>query len=66
MKASKQWIEAGSGGRERVGKVYVEILGCEDLPNMDSLTLDVRDATDAFACIVFEDAIVNTGKWQRL
>jgi hypothetical protein len=58
---SKNWVEAGSGGREKVGKVYLEILGCEGLPNMDNLTLDVRDATDAFASIVFEDAIVSTG-----
>ena len=29
---SKQWIEAGSGD---VGKVYLEILSCHDLPNLD-------------------------------
>ncbi|GKY95063.1 hypothetical protein MPSEU_000470500 [Mayamaea pseudoterrestris] len=57
---SKNWVEAGSGGRERVGRVYLEILGCDKLPNMDSLTLDLRDATDAFVSVVFEDAIVST------
>ena len=61
MQPTKHWVEAGSGGRERVGRVYLEVLGCDSLPNMDTLTLDIRDATDAFACIVFEDAIVSTG-----
>lgn len=59
MAPSKNWVEVGSGN---LGRLYIEVLRCEDLPNMDSLTLDVRDATDAFACIVFEDAIVCTGK----
>jgi hypothetical protein len=58
MKPSKNWVEVGSGD---LGKLYIEVLRCEGLPNMDSLTLDVRDATDAFACIVFEDAIACTG-----
>jgi hypothetical protein len=57
LKPSTQWIEAGSGG---VGKVFVEILGCDGLPNMDKLTLNPRDKTDAFCCIVFEDCVVNT------
>jgi hypothetical protein len=57
LKQSQSWIEAGSG---KLGKLYVEVIGCDDLPNMDSQTLDMRDKTDAFACLVFEDAIVNT------
>ena len=40
--------------------VYFEVIGCDGLPNMDSTTLNVRDKTDAFACIAFEDALVNT------
>jgi hypothetical protein len=58
---STHWVEAGSGGLTKLGKVYLELLGCDDLPNLDSLTLDIRDKTDAFASIVFEDAIVSTG-----
>ena len=54
---SKAWVEAGSG---KLGKLYVEVIGCDDLPNMDAVTLNVRDKTDAFACLVFEDVIVNT------
>lgn len=57
LKLSTHWIEGGSG---KLGKVYVEILGCEKLPNMDSLTLNVKDKTDAFACLVFEDCVANT------
>jgi hypothetical protein len=56
LKPSTHWVEAGSG---HVGKLFVEILGCDGLPNMD-LSANPRDATDAFSCIVFEDAIVNT------
>jgi hypothetical protein len=54
MKPSKNWIEAGSGN---CGRVFLEILKCDGLPNMDT---GMRDLTDAFACIIYEDAIVNT------
>lgn len=55
-KPSKYWIEAGSGD---LGKIYVEVLWCDKLPNLD-VSLTGRDKTDAFACLVFEDCIVNT------
>jgi hypothetical protein len=57
MKPSTHWVEAGSG---QLGRVYVEVLGCEKLPNMDAATLNLRDRTDAFACLVYEDSIVTT------
>lgn len=38
------------------GKVYFEVLACDDLPNMDLL----YNKTDAFCCVILEDAIVNT------
>jgi hypothetical protein len=56
MKPSTQWIEAGSGS---LGKIYVEIIGCDDLPNLDT-SITGRDKTDAFVCLVHEDCIVNT------
>jgi hypothetical protein len=60
MKPSTYWIEAGNGS---IGKLYLEIMGCTDLPNMDvgniSLKLS-KEKTDAFVCIVYEDVIVNT------
>jgi hypothetical protein len=40
--------------------VHIEIIGCNGLPNMDATTLNLRDKTDAFACIIVEDCIVNT------
>ncbi len=52
MKPSYNWIEAGSG---RLGKIYLEILKCTDLPNMD-----IGSKTDAFCSIIYEDCIVNT------
>jgi C2 domain len=64
LKPSTYWIEAGTG---YIGKLYLEIIGCTDLPNMDNslktnqLSLNIhREKTDAFACIVYEDVIVNT------
>lgn len=57
MKPSKMWVEAGSGD---IGKLYFEILSCEALPDMDKRSLRSVDTTDAFACIVFEDCVVNT------
>lgn len=57
VKPSTHWVEAGSG---TLGKVYIEIICCDNLPNMDVASLNLRDKTDAFACLVFEDSIVNT------
>ena len=54
-KPSTNWIEAGSG---KLGKLYVEILRCDHLPNMDTVTLLPLDKTDAFACFVYEDSVV--------
>eukprot|EP00977_Amphora_coffeiformis_P018079 scaffold6161_cov158-Amphora_coffeaeformis.AAC.2 len=55
-KESRGWVEAGSG---KLGKLYVEVIGCDGLPNMD-LNLNPRDKTDAFVCLVYEDVVVNT------
>ncbi|KAL7573033.1 hypothetical protein ACA910_018725 [Epithemia clementina (nom. ined.)] len=51
---SQHWIDVGSG---RLGKLFVEILGCEDLPNLD---IGGRNKTDAFVALVYEDAVVKT------
>jgi hypothetical protein len=51
-KQSTSWIAAGSG---ETGKLYFELLGCDGLPNMDTFSKD-----DCFACVIYEDAIVNT------
>ena len=53
---SKEWVLAGSG---RLGKVYLEILSCHDLPQKD-VGEAVGNVTDCFVCAVFEDAMVQT------
>jgi len=56
LKPSSKWIEAGSGD---LGKLFVEIISCDGLPNMDSQLVG-EGKTDAFVCIVYEDVVVNT------
>jgi hypothetical protein len=53
-KPSKSWTEAGSG---KLGKLFLEIIQCDDLPNLDA---GPSGKTDAFCCVIYEDAIVNT------
>lgn len=54
LKPSVRWVQAGYG---TMGTVYVEIIGCDDLPNLD---LSAVDLTDPFVGIVFEDNFVRT------
>ena len=56
MLPSHEWIEAGSG---KIGKVYLEILSCQDLPNVD-VGEAMGNYTDSFISAVFEDAMVQT------
>jgi C2 domain len=56
MAPSYEWIKAGSGN---MGKVYVEVLSCHDLPNMD-VAGAAGNYTDTFIAIVYEDAMVQT------
>jgi hypothetical protein len=53
---SQRWIEAGSGS---LGKIYLEILACHDLPNVD-IGEAVGNVTDSFVCAVFEDSVAMT------
>jgi hypothetical protein len=45
---STKWIEAGSGS---VGKYYVEVIGCDGLPNMD-FSVTGRDKTDGMYVVL--------------
>ena len=54
LQDSHQWIDTGSG---QLGRLFVEIIGCEDLPNMDT---GGRNKTDAFVAIVSEDSVSKT------
>mmetsp|Transcript_37634 Transcript_37634/g.82419 ORF Transcript_37634/g.82419 Transcript_37634/m.82419 type:complete len:1040 (+) Transcript_37634:105-3224(+) len=50
------WLEAGSGS---LGRVYVEVLRCQGLPNMDAGGA-LGNLTDAFVSLLYEDALVQT------
>ena len=56
LEPSRQWIELGEGD---LGKIYLEILGCDGLPNMDTGAL-LGNKTDAFVACVFEDVYGRT------
>jgi len=53
-KESFHWLDVGSG---RLGRLHVEILGCDGLPNLDS---GGRNKTDTFVALVYEDSVVKT------
>lgn len=55
---STRWVEAGSSGG--LGRVYIEVLRCKNLPNLDTGTSFLGDKTDAFVCLIFEDSICQT------
>lgn len=48
---SREWIDAGSGS---LGRIFVEVLSCQGLPNLDTGGF-TGNLTDAFASLVFED-----------
>lgn len=56
QKPSKKWIDAGTG---RLGRIFVEILGCDGLPNLDAGGF-AGNKTDCFVSLVHEDAVVMT------
>lgn len=49
-KPSTHWIEASSG---KLGKLYLEIIGCDGLPNMDATTLNIRDKVCAVSILSY-------------
>ncbi len=59
IKPSTNWIAAGKETSQSLGKVYLEILKCDNLPNMD-IGEGLGNKTDAFVCAIFEDAMVQT------
>jgi C2 domain len=53
---SQNWVQAGSG---KLGKLFVEVLSCHDLPNVD-VGEAIGNVTDSFVALVYEDAFVET------
>jgi hypothetical protein len=56
MHDSQNWLDTGSG---TLGRVYLEILDCDGLPNLDTGGF-LGNKTDTFVCAIFEDTIVKT------
>lgn len=56
MKPSRKWINIGSGS---LGKIFFEILGADELPNLDS-SVRGKDKSDPFAMVVYEDVCAKT------
>eukprot|EP00523_Entomoneis_sp_CCMP467_P008491 CAMPEP_0168738488 /NCGR_PEP_ID=MMETSP0724-20121128/10959_1 /TAXON_ID=265536 /ORGANISM="Amphiprora sp., Strain CCMP467" /LENGTH=1081 /DNA_ID=CAMNT_0008785833 /DNA_START=7 /DNA_END=3252 /DNA_ORIENTATION=+ len=54
QRESDHWLDVGNG---RLGRLHVEILGCDELPNLDS---GGRNKTDTFVALVYEDCVVKT------
>ena len=54
---SQQWVQA-TDCPNSLGRLHVEILKCQDLPNLDTGIHD--DYTDAFVAMAFEDNVVRT------
>eukprot|EP00804_Cyclotella_cryptica_P003215 CCRYP_010465-RB/>CCRYP_010465-RB protein AED:0.11 eAED:0.11 QI:193/1/1/1/0.61/0.57/14/6319/1145 len=56
LKDSYNWIDVGSGN---LGKIYVEVIGCDNLPNMDKGGA-FGNKTDSFVSVVYEDCFART------
>jgi hypothetical protein len=54
MKPSRHYEYVGSGN---IAKIYLEILACDDLPNMEGQLGRFGNKTDGFVQIVYEDCI---------
>ena len=63
MHESIEWTDIGSG---HLGKIFVEILSCDGLPNMDAVGVGsvkaqvLNNKTDAFISLVYEDCAART------
>ncbi|KAI2512698.1 Protein kinase C conserved region 2 [Fragilaria crotonensis] len=53
---SENWVQAGSG---KLGRLYVEVLSCHGLPNVD-VGEAIGNVTDSFVALVYEDALAET------
>jgi hypothetical protein len=58
-KPSTNWVQCGTDTKKSLGMVYLEVLRCEGLPNMDAGGA-LGNKTDAFVCAVYEESLVQT------
>jgi len=54
MEPSRKYESIGTG---KIARVYLEILSCDDLPNMEGAAGKFGNKTDGFVQIVYEDCI---------
>ena len=59
MEPSTNWTASGKKTSQSLGTVYLEILQCSGIPNMDSGEA-FGNKTDSFVCAIFEDSMVQT------
>lgn len=52
----ERWVDIGSGD---LGKIFVEIIGADDLPNKD-MDIGTGNKTDSFVSVVYEDCVAKT------
>mmetsp|Transcript_36349 Transcript_36349/g.79135 ORF Transcript_36349/g.79135 Transcript_36349/m.79135 type:complete len:1145 (+) Transcript_36349:145-3579(+) len=58
FRRSTNWIDAGSGS---IGRIYLEIIGCDGLPNLDRVAGMISNVkTDTFVTVVYEDCVLKT------
>ena len=57
MNKSEKWLDSGSGD---IGRVFLEIIGADELPNKDKNAGITNNKTDSFVSIVYEDCLVQT------
>jgi hypothetical protein len=62
MKPSRKYEYIGNG---KIARVYLEILSCDNLPNMEGVMGRFGNKTDGFVQIVYEDCICKVS-YQRL
>jgi hypothetical protein len=53
---SREWVDSGSG---TLGRLYLEVLSCHNLPNVD-IGNAIGNKTDTFVAAVYGDAMVQT------
>lgn len=53
---SKKWIDIGSGN---LARVFLEVLGCDKLPNMDT---KLGGKTDSIVSVTYEDSVIETDR----
>lgn len=53
LSPSRAWLDIGS---EKYNKIFLEIIGCDNLPNKDK-SVDARNKSDCFVSVVYQDVV---------